>query len=357
MRFKVLVLHAYSAENAGDGLLVQETMSLIRSAYPDAIVTMLAARPETFADIDAAIHTSTPTLRGWDKRARETLRNIDRYDLVVAVGGGYLRAGTFVEAIKTALVHGPQLLAAAKTRAPTLYLPQSVGPARFGLRRVIRRQLRRLDTVLLRDDRSVEEVGGPTARRWPDLATLAAANPDGRASDVSAIPVVSIRAVRGRVNPRLLELAESLGTYDSYIQSTTGGNDDRAATSKLRPQRVLERSEFMGNGVTPRVVVAVRLHAALMALAAGHYVIHLAYERKGFGAYDDLKLTPWVHNVNSFDPEFVAMQVRSLLTSPERRHEYNESLRAASVRLTAADDELHRLIATAVPTQRMRGAE
>ena len=69
-----------------------------------------------------------------------------------------------------------------------------------------------------------------------------------------------------------------------------------------------------------------RLHAALMALKAGHYVIHLAYERKGFSAFEDVGLSEWVHNVNTFTPTEVRAQVEALLHDESVWAEYRRRL-------------------------------
>jgi polysaccharide pyruvyl transferase WcaK-like protein len=84
-----------------------------------------------------------------------------------------------------------------------------------------------------------------------------------------------------------------------------------------------------------------------MALAAGHYVVHLAYERKGFGAFDDLDLGDWVHSVNSFDPATVAEQVRSLLTDRGTRDAYDAAISARAEGLLEARRDLVQRIATA----------
>ncbi|GAA4196034.1 hypothetical protein GCM10022219_22050 [Microbacterium oryzae] len=338
---KVLVLHGYSADNAGDGLLVRETLDLIREAVGEnADVTLLASRPDTFADLGVRALPTVPSRRGWDRQTRAVLRGIDDFDLVVAVGGGYLRAGTPLETLKTALVHVPQLRAAARATTPTLYLPQSIGPARFGTRRWTQRALSRVDVVMARDDRTIAEIGGPTVERQPDLATAAVAGGRRPGADVDAVPVLSIRKVHGKINPDIYVLAETLRPYDGYIQSTVGGNDDRPAAQTLHPRRTVPRAELMTPGGAPRVVVAVRLHAALMALAAGHYVVHLAYERKGFGAFDDLGIRPWVHSVNSFDPAEVADQARLLLNDAEVRAAYDERISEAAVRISNARQNL-----------------
>ena len=60
------------------------------------------------------------------------------------------------------------------------------------------------------------------------------------------------------------------------------------------------------------VVVSVRLHGAIAALIAGRPAIHLAYERKGWGAYEDLGIAEYVHDARTFDAAKVAEQVNEL---------------------------------------------
>jgi polysaccharide pyruvyl transferase WcaK-like protein len=334
MSARVLILHGYSAENAGDGLLVRETLELVREALgDDAEITLLASRPETFNDLGVSALPTVPTKRGWDPRTKDVLKRIDEYDIAVAVGGG---AGTIVETLKTALVHVPQLRAAARTTTPTIYLPQSIGPARFGTRGWVQRKLAKIDTVMVRDDRTVAEVGGPTTQRRPDLATAAVVNGRQPDAEVDPTPVLSIRAVHGKINPDIYRLAQRLAPYDGYIQSTVGGNDDRPASATLSPRRMVERSSLMTPSEIPRVVVAVRLHAALMALSAGHYVVHLAYERKGFGAFGDLGISAWVHTVGSFDVDTVVAQTRALLTDPSVRADYDRRISKAANKIDSS---------------------
>lgn len=191
------------------------------------------------------------------------------------------------------------------------------------------------------------EFGGNNARRMADLATHQVLG--GRQPGVipAARPVLSVRAVRGNVPSGIYTLGSYLQDYDGYIQSTVGANDDREASATLHPRRVVEREELMAQGGKPRVVVAMRLHAALMALAAGHYVVHLAYERKGFGAYDDLGLQPWVHNVNSFDPAEVSRQVTELLEDSNARAEYDRRILASGTALQEMRKEIVRTLRAA----------
>lgn len=354
----VVVLHAYSADNAGDGLLVRETVELAREALGLGVsVTVLASHPETFADLDVTVLDSAPHLRGRNPDYLAALATLDRADLVLGVGGGYLRAGHLSEALKAALVHGPQLRAAARRGHGVIYFPQSIGPlgsraladgpVGTALRRLVVSRLRSVAHVLVRDDRSLAEIGDACPRRFPDLALLTA-GARTRADEPDTVAVLSVRAVRGDLPPLLPELRERLGRVDGYVQSTTGGNDDTEATSRLAFRAILTREALLDDTAGPRrVVVAVRLHAALMALNAGHLVVHLAYERKGFGAFDDLGLQRWVHPVFHFEPAAVAEQVRVLLSDEGARADYDARVAAARVRLAGRRTELVDLVRTA----------
>ncbi|WP_082697106.1 polysaccharide pyruvyl transferase family protein [Kocuria rosea] len=324
---KVLIAHAYSAENRGDGLLVEETVNMVRQAYgPETEFAVVASYPQSFAHLGFPMYNSRPSRLGYDlKYLQLLLSRAKEYDAIVSVGGGFLRGKTWIEATKTILVHGPQALLSASRRNASVYLPQSIGPFSPVLWVAIRSILRRLGVVWLRDDKSVAELQLPNARRAPDLAVLGMAR-RRRPFDLRNRVVMSVRHVNGELTRPVKELRDQLGSVDSYVQSDVSSNSDVHAVQELLPRRILEYSELMTHNQESRVVVAVRLHAALMALAAGHYVIHLAYERKGFGAFNDLELSDYVHNVNNFDPALVLRQIQTLQNDPSSRDCYEQRL-------------------------------
>ncbi|WP_342022285.1 polysaccharide pyruvyl transferase family protein [Arthrobacter citreus] len=328
---KVLILHAYSAKNRGDGLLVEEALELIRESLgQDAAITMCASHPKSFDHLTGLkVVDSGFRRRGYDSDYLRTLRDIMNFDLVVGVGGGYLRAGYPLELIKTALIHGPQLVAAAFRGKSVVYLPQSIGPLRYGTRAIANKALHRLETVMLRDDKSLAELHGVGIVRVPDVAALTVTGPDWQKTP-NPTPVLSVREVRGKLPAPVIELAELVKFFDGYVQSSTSGNDDQGAMNDLNPVRILTSSEFADANQSPRVVIAMRLHGALMALRAGHFVIHLAYERKGFGAFADLGLADFVHNSRSFDSVAVLQQAQALLNDPDARRSYSELIRGTT---------------------------
>ncbi|KQO11968.1 hypothetical protein ASF06_01730 [Agreia sp. Leaf244] len=321
------MLHAYSATNAGDGLLVTESLGAIKEAFPAVSdVTIVALHPETFELIDSVVVDGSVGRRGVTREFIRTLHSLDSFDMIFAVGGGYLRAGHLVEGAKTLLAHGYQLWRASRTSTPVVYLPQSIGPLRFGSRFVARRLLRNVSLIFLRDDRSVDELALDNTVRIPDLALLSE-NRAPRSTDLpETVPVLTVRSVRGKLSPYVVDLSRRLGTFDGYVQSTGASNDDTEAMASLKPRTTLSRADLLSDTGPRRVVIAVRLHAALMALNAGHWVIHLAYERKGFGAFGDLNLSEYVFNVNDFDPAAVEKMSAELIANPDARSAYDAKL-------------------------------
>ncbi|MDI9915075.1 polysaccharide pyruvyl transferase family protein [Rhodococcus sp. IEGM 1379] len=328
----VLILHGYSADNAGDGLLVHETISLVRDALGEnSAITVAASHPETFSELDARIVDSSICRTGYRRAYIGLLRSLDQFDVVIGVGGGYLRAGYPIEMLKTLLIHGPQLWAASRTSTPTVYLPQSVGPAGRFAAKAIAARMKKIDSFYVRDDRTSSQYGTTGAVRASDLAILSARPLERTGSKVDCVPVISVRAVRGRVSPLVIDFARQVGQFDGYVQSTTGGNNDIDAMRSLGARDIVSREGLMTPPVDAprRIVVAVRLHAALMALRAGHLVIHLAYERKGFGAFQDLGLEEYVHNVNKFEPARVFRQMNALIEDDNEQRKYLDRVDAA----------------------------
>ncbi len=339
----VAVVHAYSRVNRGDGLLVDLTLErLARAGVGVGSCVVCALDPASFADLPRTVGVGTAG-RAADRDAvaaagrgvavaagavhpalarTAAARALADAEAFVAVGGGYLRTGSRVNAVGTALNHLPQLLAVTRSGRPSLYLPQSVGPLEGPVGRVVARSLGRVGSLHVRDDRSVATLDGMVAvTRTPDLAVLDLAERlVDRAQDGGGGPTLLIgRALPGadRFGERLLDLAGRLGDVSWAVQAEgSTAKSDRTFYAALgvpvagRTADLLERREW-------GAVVSVRLHGALEALLAGVPAIHLGYERKSWGAYEDLGLAGYVHPARSFAPEAVAAQVAALRADPE----------------------------------------
>ena len=342
---KVTLIHAYSTTNSGDGLLVTEAVDIVREAHPDAEFTLVAIDPDSFdaADFAAVIHPLTgrsgsigsiPTLaRGalaftLRRRALGFQQAVTDADLVVAVGGGYLRGKNPVEAMKMVLAHVTQM-PVRSDRVPYVYLPQSIGPLNVGTLPIVARRLADASAVVVRDDRSVRELSRlDNVRRAPDMALLGLPTEWDPSTTVPAeqggpIGLVARELATTRARTSLYrDRISALAAFDGVellAQATARGNNDPEFYHSLGlsgPFRTLRDDVHADSPRRPDVVISVRLHGSLQTIRSGVPSVHLSYERKGFGAYSDLGIDRFVHNVFDFDPDLVLSQVAELRADP-----------------------------------------
>ncbi|KVM86167.1 polysaccharide pyruvyl transferase family protein [Burkholderia stagnalis] len=334
----IALLHAYSTCNSGDGLLVDLSVGLLREAFGDATrVSIVAADPASFTAYDDVRGAPVLADRGWRQltaaagaalhvRSNRLLRPLgellDDADLIVGVGGGYLRARNTVEALKLEAGHLLQMRAAHASGKPTVYLPQSIGPALSAhpVGAHLRSLLAAFDSVFVRDDRSAAFLAAnPNTRRAPDLAVLDFAHrgdaiPPQAEHAVRHVAFVLRRAPawsparRARYDASIRQLVERMRTscrVSFAVQSTGRGNDDLAYYHSLGIRDALVPLRTLLEHDRPDIVVSVRLHGALESILHGVPAFHVSYERKGFGAYSDMRLDDWVVNGANFDPAYV----------------------------------------------------
>jgi polysaccharide pyruvyl transferase WcaK-like protein len=304
------ILHAFSRRNQGDGLLVDLTLEALEAAGIDRKdCTVLALDPESFADLEHVTRVpgeprSVPSMKLLGA-GRELLASLAGRGQVasliknarglVAVGGGYLVADSPVRQTGVLLNHFAQLRAASTSTAPSVYLPQSIGPLSEPVRTALVRQLRRLDRVYARDDQTLRELDLANVRRCADLAVmkLARSLPTMRQSAPTSSPLIVARELPrpGSYETNLLRLREAMPSPRWAVQADVPGpRSDRSFYSRLGVEDSGSMSSML-KGSRPSAVVSVRLHGAIGALLAGVPAVHLAYERKGWGAYEDLGLT------------------------------------------------------------------
>jgi len=325
----ILVIHAFSRLNAGDALLVDLTIErLARLGYDKGSMIIAALDPESFNNgpqvvgvpgephstislgvVKAAIHRTN--LRGSPLGQLFT-----QADGVVAVGGGYLHTSGLVESIGCWLNHVGQLELAVRSGAPTVYLPQSIGPLRGPIGALIRKHLQGVHLVAVRDDESLRELGSrPNVRRFPDLAILELPRRISRETTrgSGAHSIVIGRRLRSGADyeRRFGGLLERLKAPHFALQADVGPKSDALFYEYLGVE-VSGSLDAVASRLPGGVVVSVRLHGALQALLLGWPAIHLSYDRKGWGAYCDLGLAEYVHDAYRFDPDLVARQADTL---------------------------------------------
>ncbi|HEX6423491.1 MAG TPA: polysaccharide pyruvyl transferase family protein [Acidimicrobiales bacterium] len=366
------IIHAYSSHNAGDGLLVELTLRRLAGVGIDARdVVLVALDPDSFVEpgtlageIPHRYRMGTSSRAGAGNvvgaagrgaglavpslvrlPAGRVARALRRCHALVAVGGGYLQARDAVSSAGVALNHLPQLVAAARHRGPTLYLPQSIGPLRGPAGAAVRRTLGAVDTVCVRDRWSEDDLTGlPNVRRVPDLAVLDTADHAHEIGPVPAGGAVGFVARRVDHAPgygdHVVAVARALG--DGALWPVQAGGDDTKSDAVHYLRLGVEPAGRLKDLLAERrlsVVVSVRLHGALMALRAGVPAIHLAYDRKGPAAFADLGLDEWCLDVRSLDRDHLAAAVKELAADPapywRRFDERVPALKAASERLDA----------------------
>lgn len=329
---KYLVLHAFSRRNSGDGLLVDLTLEALADAGIDAAqIEILALDPESFEDFPPAHRAPgepfarfTPRLAGAVAEllaslfgAGEVSRLVSRAKGLVAVGGGYLVADSPVRQAGVLLNHLVQLRTAARAPIPSIYLPQSVGPLHGPIGTAVRKNLRNVSLFCARDDLTMAEIGGSNIIRCADLAVLKLARTVDITANLQTPAGAPILVGRDLPDPgdyveRLKILGQKLPTPLWAVQADVAGDrSDRAFYQRnaLGDDGTLTGMLAAGRG---GAVVSVRLHGAIASLIAGRPAVHLAYERKGWGAYEDLGLGDYVHDARTFDPVLVADQVNRL---------------------------------------------
>ena len=329
----VLLLHAYSRNNAGDGLLVDLSEELARESLGDIQVRVVALDAASFADsekyLPLLLDGGVPLSRGWaglrlvlgvGRDARRLRDQLEWADIVLAVGGGYLRASHAREALATGLTHLPQLRMVAASRLPSVYLPQSIGPLTGPIGSAIRRALRRASLVVVRDDKSYRElaIDGEVARvvRAPDLVIMSLLRDEFAPIKQSLLGdrlAVVARDLRDqRYNENLQTSVARFPKADWLVQSRGRGNDDDAFYRNLG---VDAQGSLLEGLATHQygAVLSVRLHGALQSIAAGVPAVHLSYERKGHSAYRDLGLDSFVFDARDLDGEAVRTALQSVM--------------------------------------------
>lgn len=343
---KILIAHAYSTMNRGDGLLVDLAREVVTDAFGAGTETcVLALDAKSFTDhgevlqyppagsglvtkvagltrLAVSAGTRIPAIAGIIEA------NFGRPELVIGVGGGYLRTDGGTRSLKTLIAHGLQMRWLLSLGVPTFYLPQSVGPLADVEGRLIKIWVSKLDQINVRDDRSLALLGnGRNVRRRPDLAVLSIARElsPSLASDkqVREQPRLIARHLQRDADKtknyrsKLAHLIKEVHGLQPALQSSGRGNDDPAF---YRSMGWDDAAPFLRDLITaekrPELVISVRLHGALEAIRAGIPAIHLSYERKGFGAYDDLGASEFVHNVQNFDVRTVINQAKKIQQDP-----------------------------------------
>lgn len=318
---EIFLLHAYSPRNSGDGLLVKLSLKAIRAAAIEQRVSVVCLDKAAF---EGYLDDPDVELISLPQFVAQSLRRIvtRRPAIFFGVGGGYLRSGTASEGWKSLIAHGSQIFATKLGgRSRTIYLPQSVGPFKGFSGAVLKTLVRRkVETLFLRDDKSVEELRHKQARRIGDLVVLEIGKhlsiPDSVAANARrkvffVFRDLSSKAYSETYLRNIQRLVELIPDAQFALQSSGRGNSDDVFYQR---RFGIECKNLMADVLREgdAIVVSVRLHGSLESILAGVPSVHLSYERKGHAAYSDLGLDDYVFAAGEFDPVAVAARVERL---------------------------------------------
>ena len=373
----ILLIHAYSKNNRGDGLLVDASIGLVRDAFPDeSDIVVAALDPSSFPGqrmIAMAggnlpkgrklFHASATSVRlalrlssGGAINLGEFSEAAKRARLIVGVGGGYMRSSGCIYGIKAALAHAAQSFAATDSGRPVVYLSQSIGPFTPPFGWITRRAAAQVPLIFVRDDRSLDAIPSrATLERVPDLAIMELFERSDISTFAETFPKTYLiarsldrsAAVVAGYRDRLNALRGALPGIEPVLQSTGRGNDDLAFYRDMgwgdtfRSAAEVIRTE-------PGVVVSVRLHGALQSIIDGCPSVHLSYERKGWGAFEDLGISSYVHNAQTFDVPLVTSQAKALMADAAG---YWSTIRQAAPAVRTARQHVINALRTAVTNE------
>jgi polysaccharide pyruvyl transferase WcaK-like protein len=283
--------------------------------------------------------------------------DVKRYDLVVAIGGSNL----FDSPETNGLVSAARLFGllypvwcAVKLNVPVVAPGHSLGPfsRRFTECRVAS-IFRQISTTQVRDDDSSRfcSAHGIRAIRVPDLAFSLGGRETERVSEVIGELPVAPKRVLGisvRLNPArdpdmnervLSEIADAARQlmrsnefdYTALIAQTTGPiefEDDRPSSISLLSKLPTGRSQFVEEDLSPQelialygqfgAVLAIRLHAAILAIDGGAPTVAIAYfGHKTAGAMQSVGLERMWIDYDSVSASDVAKAVRSAVALVE----------------------------------------
>jgi len=299
---RVLLSGYYGFGNFGDEALLEVIVDRFRRRFPAAQLEVLTATPQR----TAAAHGVAVAPR-WDWSAIRAA--IARADVVLSGGGGLLQDAT---SLRSLLYYAGILREAIRARRTTMVFAASVGPLDFWGRLVVSQFCKGLDRATVRDARSrallsallpktpVEQTADPVFL-YESPATSMDLCAEGLGPESGAYAVVSVRKAAGLrdvvpVVARAVDrLAQRHGIRAAFLP--LGGAADAAistdviracsSNAMLLPECSIEKAASILRGA--RVVIAMRLHALILAARYAVPFLALAYDPKVGGLCDDLE--------------------------------------------------------------------
>jgi colanic acid/amylovoran biosynthesis protein len=380
----IVISHVYSKDNKGDaallGVLIQET----QKEFPETKITILTIdrvdKGETFDGVPIKpsfmyfvnSHSSNKLLRlgyglymmtytlSWafinkrmhiqlpiNKRWKKLIKLYSEADLIIPVGGGYLRTNKRVGSIYdlTLLIH-PIILSKILAK-PTVLYTQSVGPFYRKIEsRMLALTLRKaVKLAIIREDKSMKllnSMGVTNCIRSVDAGFLLIGDQKITARTKLSIPPhnvaigVTVRKWLAPTEQRKYEkamvttldyLIQKYKAYIVFIPQVTSkfhGDDDRVVSEAIYAEMTKKgHALLLTKNYNYRELKAIygqldfilgtRFHSVIFSLTSYVPAVAIEYEHKTGGIMHDLGLDQWVIKMEEVSPETLEPKMDDLI--------------------------------------------
>lgn len=352
---------------ARDVTVLDEDAERSRARFPELTVLQQPGfLPRDRSRVRRAVQPLRSTLTGLVARRKPALAArldrseadawaaVARADLLVSTGGTYL-----VEAYRIwhRLLH---LWTLSQWQPPLVLWTQSLGPFRRRTSRILASAvLRRCALVMVRDQPSrmhIEELGLRDAPRLETLLDVAFALPAPERTVAEGCPTAAISVrewtlttdglvrTSGGYESGMTAAATWLAEHGYHVRalSTCQGLPEYPVDDSQLAERLFADSPVMVDSAWRRpdellqvlarvdVVVATRMHFAILALLAGCQVVAVAYEFKTRELFTELGLSDFVRPIEEVTPEWITDRLE-VLRSDSRLGRLSEETRRRAV--------------------------
>lgn len=387
----VVISHVYSSENKGDAALTSVLIKDIRRVFKGAHITILkldaggngvfegVPEQQSFMShalnryknpvtkLAYALYMMTVTLL-WaagrryadahlqvPKHLRTALQLYEQADIIVPVGGGYLRSRPGLKhCFNVPLLLHPLLLGYILGK-PTVLYSQSVGPFQNGFEKaLVAFVLKRMTCVMLREDTSVALLANMGVKhnvvRAVDSGFLLKSKGKADLRRMYDIPPsdllvgVTVREwlagnaqekYEAAVAKALDDLVETTGAHVVFIPQVTAakGDDDRLVSKRVHGlMRRADSATLITD--TPDhhtikalydnldVLLGTRFHSVIFSLTSHVPVLAIEYEHKTSGIMRDVGLQQWVMKIEDVDHPTLTSRLRALVNGRVAYREY-----------------------------------